>query len=291
LIGNLALRNESTTIETWARTCWLRSYNAANMIITLSYSAYFDASLNSAQDEMVVAGYLATAEAWSQFEIAWKLALAKYQVPYFHMTEFHTHEKPCYDGPEWDIQSRRISFIQTLTDIIRDWPTASIGGRMKKELFDRYDKEYELSERFNLYSLCGRDCAAQVRKFIRAIPSDAPMAFIFEDGDSGKGKLMAEMKSSRLPAPVFKRGCPDEELDKDDPYHVQLQACDLLAWELRRGESDKEAGKENDQLRKSLLALNHRNKIWIKCEDDDLKGLIASAGIKKRPYLNSCTTI
>ena len=252
------------------------------MIITLSYSAYFDASLNGSQDEMVVAGYLSTVEEWAQFEMAWRLALAKYNVPYFHMTEFHTHEAPYYDGPEWHIQGRRISFIQTLTGIVQDWTTASIAGRMKKELFDRYDKEYELSERFNLYSLCGRDCAAQVRKFIRAIPSDAPMAFIFEDGDYGKGKLMDEMRASRLPAPVFKRSCPDPELDKDDPCHVQLQACDLLAWELRRGEADKEQGKENHELRKSLLALNHKSKIWINCDEPDLQGLIQSAKIKKR---------
>src|SRR5262249_21960863 len=142
---------------------------------------------------------------------------------------------------------------------------------------------YELDARFNLYALCGRDCAAQCRKYVRSIPSDLPIAFIFDRGDADAGLLTNEMLSSALPAPVFKHSRPDPKLDKDDPYHVQLQACDLAAWELRRGESDFESGKTAQELRKSLLALNHKNKIWKQTLEPDLQGLIQVAGIKKRP--------
>jgi hypothetical protein len=197
------------------------------------------------------------------------------------MIEFNGNKK-AYSHPKWSTDAYRAQFIQALSGTITDWTTASIASRIKKDLFDRYNEIYELDARFNMYSLCARDCAAQVRKYVRGIPSDAPIAFIFDRGDEGRGFLIKEMESSGLPSPVFKRSRPDPKLDKDDPFHVQLQACDFAAWELRRGESDRESGKPPQKLRKSLLTLQHKNKIWTQTLEPDLQGLIQSAGIKKR---------
>jgi hypothetical protein len=153
---------------------------------------------------------------------------------------------------------------------------------MKQDLFDRYNAIYRLDERFNTFAICGRDCAAQVRKFIRSIPSDLPVAYTFDRGDEGRGFLMSEMQKSKLPPPAFKRSRPDPELDKDDPYHVQLQACDFAAWELRRGGEDLEAGKTPNELRRSLKALRTEKRIWKETMEPDLQGLIQVAGIVKR---------
>jgi hypothetical protein len=252
------------------------------MTVALSgYSAYFDASMNKPQNEMVVAGYLSTLEEWPQFEISWRLTLAKYGVPFFKMSEFIGRRKE-YAHPKWQTESYRAQFISDLASIIRSWTVASVACRMKKDLFEKYNAIYELDSRFNLFALCGRDCAAQVRKYVRGIPSDLPITFVFDRGDEGPGLLTKEMISSGLPAPVFKRSRPDPILDKGDPYHVQLQACDLSAWELRRGESDFESGKSASKLRKSFLALSHNNKIWKQTLEPDLRGLIEVARIEKR---------
>jgi hypothetical protein len=252
------------------------------MSLALSgYSAYFDASMNAPQDEMVVAGYLSTLEEWSQFVISWRLVLAKYDVSFFKMSEFISRRKE-YAHPKWQVESYRAQFISDLASIIRSWTVASIACRMKKGLFEKYNTIYELDSRFNLFAICGRDCAAQARSYVRSIPSDLPMTFIFDRGDADSGLLTNEMTSSGLPSPMFKRSRPDPILDKEDPCHVQLQACDLAAWELRRGESDLEGGKIPTQLRKSLLALQHKNKIWKQTLEPDLQGLIGVAGIKKR---------
>ena len=245
------------------------------------YSAYFDASMNKPQDEMVVAGFLSTLEEWAQFEISWRLVLASHDVPFFKMSEFIGRRKE-YAHPKWHVEAYRAKFISDLALIIRSWTVASIACRMKRDLFDDYNELYELDSRFNMFAICGRDCAAQARKYVRDIPSDLPIAFIFDRGDADAGLLTKEMISSSLPAPVFKRSRPDPILDKDDPYAVQLQACDLAAWELRRGESDLEDGKTATELRKSLLALQHKNKIWKQTLEPDLQGLIRVAGIKKR---------
>jgi hypothetical protein len=254
------------------------------MVIALSgYSAYFDASMDKDKTEVLVAGYVSTLEEWSQFEIAWKLTLAKYDVPFFKMSEFIGRRKE-YVHPKWQVESYRAQFLADLGQIIRGWTVASVCCGMKQALFDKYNAIYEMDKRFNTFAICGRDCAAQVRRYIRAIPSDLPIAYIFDQGDEGKGFLMNEMEASKLPLPVFKRSRPDAELDKDDPYHIQLQACDFAAWELRRGEKDLEDGKMPQELRKSLLALKveKHKRIWKETKEPDLQGLIQVAGIKKR---------
>ena len=74
------------------------------MVVALSgYSAYFDASMDKEKTEMLVAGYVSTLEEWSQFEISWKLTLAKYDVPFFKMSEFIGRRK------EYPTQSGRLN--------------------------------------------------------------------------------------------------------------------------------------------------------------------------------------
>jgi hypothetical protein len=255
------------------------------LILTLSgYESYFDASREADNATVLVAGYVSTVEEWSQFEIAWKLTLAKFNVPYFHMKEFVSHKK-AFSEPKWKSEFYRASFISDLSQIIRGWTVASVGCAMRKELFDRYNCLYKLDERFNPYAICARDCAAQVCKYIRnEIKSDLPIGFIFDRGDEGRGFLMKEMEASGLPSPQFRRSRPDKnpQVDKDDPFLVQLQACDLSAWELRRGQKDTAKGKRGAELRKSLRSLAAMKRIWKETKEFDLRGLIVAAKIEER---------
>lgn len=78
-----------TEIERFAFGYWVCAYNGKNMIVVLSgYAAYFDASRDQDKTEEIVAGYVSTLEEWAQFEISWRLTLAKYDVEYFKMSEF-----------------------------------------------------------------------------------------------------------------------------------------------------------------------------------------------------------
>ncbi len=251
------------------------------MIVTLGgYTAYFDAS--KPKTRMMVAGFVSTLAEWAQFEIAWRLILAKHDVPYFHMKEFNAHQG-AFRHPKWQSNHYRNGFMDELITCVLGWTAACIGSGMRQELFDEYNVKYELDKRFNAYAICGRDCAAQVRSYIRKeINSDLPIAFIFDRGDEGQGFLKAEMEASELPSPAFKRSRPDPKLDIDDPYHVQLQACDLAAWELQRGVKDAEAGKKDGGLRTSLRRLAAMKHIWKETKESDLQGLIQVAGIRER---------
>jgi hypothetical protein len=254
------------------------------MLALSGYTAYFDAS-REGQKEIMVAGYVSSVEERAQFEMGWKLTLAKFDVPHFHMREFVSHQG-AFKHPKWKSESYRSRFMSDLVQIVKGWTVANVACRMEQKLFDDYNEIYELDKRFNTYAICARDCAAQVRKFIRNdYKSDLPIAYIFDRGDDGRGLLMAEMESSGLPSPQFKRSRPDPkspQTDKDDPFHVQLQACDLAAWELRRGLKDTLAGKKGKELRKSLNSLANMRRIWKETKEPDLKGLIQVTGIKKR---------
>jgi hypothetical protein len=50
-------------------------------------TTYFDEAGGEDHGFTVVCGWVASIEQWDGFEVDWKLFLAKYDVPYFHMKE------------------------------------------------------------------------------------------------------------------------------------------------------------------------------------------------------------
>jgi len=271
-------------IERIAWMLWIHDYSPLNMVTVLSgYNAYFDASYdgqNTQDKQTVVAGYVSTVEQWAQWEIQWRMALASFNVPYFHMRDFITYEPP-FSGQRWKSESYRVRFLSTLIDITREWAVATVGSAIKQSVFNFHNGFYELDSRYNPYVLCGRDCAVKVHRFIREeYRSELPIAYFFEQGDLGKGMLVEEMMASGLSAPSFKRPRPDPK-NPSEPPAIQLQACDLIAWEIRRGNIDFEV---KGRLRKSLHALSRiKHRKWAQITESDVQTRINSAGIALRP--------
>ena len=117
---------------------WAGAYNGANVVVTLKgYSAFFDASMDAGKTEVstVVAGFVSSVENWERWEFAWKLALAEYDLPYFHMKELLSGKKP-YDAPKWKSTNYRAAFISKLVQITREHVMASIGSLTKQTVFD-----------------------------------------------------------------------------------------------------------------------------------------------------------
>jgi hypothetical protein len=252
------------------------------MVIALSgYNAYFDRSADAprADEKTVVAGYVSSVEQWAQWEINWKLALASFDVPYFHMKNFVACSRP-FDHPKWKAESYRAQFLSRLIAITCEWAAASIAVLINQKTFDNANRFYELDKHLNPYAICGKDCGIKTRNFIRnEYKSDLPIAYFFEKGDPEPGKLIGILDKAGLPAPVFKRPRPDSKKDKDDPPAIQLQACDLVAWEVRRGDHD---FKLKGKLRKSLNAIGAIKHFWGECKEQGLNDLIRDAGIPLR---------
>ena len=257
------------------------------MVIVLSgYNAFFDASYQKTTDggQTIVAGYVSSVEQWAQWEINWRLVLAAFDVPYFKMSEF-LGCREAFKHHKWRSNSYRARFVSQLIDVTKEWTEASFGALLKHPRFNFHNVFYELDTRYNPFVFCGRDCAIRVMKFVREeYKSDSPIAYIFDQGDEGRGMLMTEMEAASLPSPIFKRSRPDlknPRMDIDDPPAIQLQACDLVAYEIGRGDIDFKLGK---QLRKSLRAIgNIKNRRWTDIKDEDINLRMRNAGIQLRP--------
>jgi hypothetical protein len=283
----LLCSSQCPEIERFANSIWMGWYHEQNLMIVLDgYTACFDRSYNDRDEETVVAGFVSSVQQWSMWEAEWRLTLAQFNVPYFHMKEF-VSKRGAYRDARWKSEPYRARFMAKLIAITNQWAIAGIASACKQSIFDHVNQLYELDSRFNPFAFCGRDCAVRTRRMIREeIKSDSPIAFIFDHGDEGKGLLMKEMERSLLPSPIFKRSRTDpknSQLDIDDPPIIQLQACDLLAWEIMRGEHDARRGVSSSKFRKSVLALSTiNNRRWFGSDIRDLTNLCISGGIAQR---------
>ena len=157
---------------------------------------------------------------------------------------------------------------------------------MEQTIYDAANKLYKVDGYFNPFAECGRECAVRARDIIRKeFKPGLPIGYIFDQGDKGKGMLIDMMERSELSAPAFKRSRPDRKnpnRDKEDPPAIQLQTCDLLAWEIRRGMNDQKQGK---RLRRSLMSfLQMENVSWKECTYHDMARVIRSIGIPRRQH-------
>jgi hypothetical protein len=253
------------------------------MIFLSDYNSYFDAGYDDR--DVVVAGYVSSVDEWSQFETEWRLTLAKYQVPYFHMKEFTSFRGP-FVAPEWKYELRRAAFLSSLIGTTNTWAIFSMAFAVSRDVYSRVNQDFELDKRVNEYALCGLYCASGIRSFIRNdYKSDRPISYYFERGDKGKGMLMAEMERGGFPSPIFKKGRPKgDSSDIEDPPAIQLQASDFAAWELRRAGYDQSIGK---QIRKSLRAIIAKPHAWKRIKETDLRQYCEMAGVQRRVQIGT----
>ncbi len=279
-------------IMRFMRVVWGKVFNVNGTIAILQgYRACFDCSYDEAANiprpATVVAGFAASLENWDSWEVDWKLVLAEFNAPYFHMKEFFNRKKGVFAEPRWRSEAYRNKFIQALSDVTSSWMLATIGGRMEHRLFEDARKVCEIDGIFNPFSACGRDCAVRARDLIRGkYKSDLPIAYVFERGDYGHEMLDNLMLKSELPSPLFKRPRPavSASLEKEDPHLPQLQAADLLAWHLRRAS---QGSLTRDSFFVSVKQFRKITEVsWKECDPEAMVTLLHSLEAKRIKPMN-----
>jgi hypothetical protein len=226
-------------------------------------TCYFDESGGQDLGWTFVCGYAATVAQWDNFEIDWKLCLAKYNVDYFHMKEY-AHFKGPFKG--WDaprMEATRISFMRDASEIIRSNVQRTFVSLVSHNIFEEIDSRYKFSETFGSpYALAGRACIGHANTWrSRTAPAPLDMEYVFEDGGPDRAGLVRAMTvlPPYLDAPSFK---PSRNMKpcKKWPHGrtgiVQLQAADYLAYEMRKLLIDHELVKQGQRdVRTSLKAL------------------------------------
>lgn len=189
-----------------------------------AFTAYFDASgTEHDQPCLAVAGYVALAEQWIEFEKQWLARLQVEGLDCFHSTEVRSRWK--YDQPHLDRLYRDL--IAIISDnVIRQFGCVMVNRSLKK--WSREDRD-----KWNMtaYSMAGRTCAGQLRSWCRWNSVPILPEMLFECGDTGKGSLIKLLEGDGFPSPTFK---PKKDTVKKGllvKAAVPLQAADLLAYE------------------------------------------------------------
>ena len=217
-----------------------------------SFTLYSDAAGGKDHGFIVVAGYLSTLDRWNSFAEHWKILLATYDVPYFHMKEFAQSKGPF---TTWkNDEPKRARFLSKAADIIVGHVCRSFAHAVGFSLFDRMNRRFYLKEHVGCpYSLAGISCAARARQILQR----NDVTYVFEDGDEGKGDLLRIMHEEGFPNPVFFPSRDQKRKNHSVRGVIQLQAADFAAYELRKMfKDDPNEEWPLERYRKSLLALN-----------------------------------
>lgn len=235
----MCVEGEYNVLEHLGRSVSGASY-LPDMLFTM-LASYFDEAISEDRGFITVCGWAATIAQWQQFEYDWRLFLAKYDVPYFHMLEYAHSKGPFkkWHGKKWE--GTRKNFMRDAATIVSETAQRGFIAFVDNEIFETYDKAYELRSRFNSpYALAGRSCVAMANTWQRTTASgQLEMKYVFEDGGPDKGGLISAMQAlpPHLPAPIFEPG-HDSKASKKWPNGrkglVQLQAADYLAYEIRK---------------------------------------------------------
>lgn len=250
------------------------------------FTPYFDCSRSGQGGGIVVvSGWLSTVERWERFTVDWKLVLAKFNLPYFHMKEF-AHSRGAFDSGWKGENSKRELFIRSLLGVIQDHVKASFSCMVEGQVFDGVDKEYEVRENFgNEFALCGRTCVADVNKWARANGYGLPVEYVFEDGDN-RGKLTQLIESTGYPSSIFR---PSRDRVATDGAVIRgvvpLQAADFAAYEIRKAWDDFGDTEEVWKYRKSFLGIGQiagGRGTSGQYTANDLREVCKTAGIARR---------
>ena len=212
-----------------------------------AYAGYFDRSESS--ELTIVGGWLSTTDKWEKFDADWRIALAKAEVPYFHMKEFapSAGEFASWKGYE----TKRRNLIQRLVSIIGDYVEVGVCMVVEHVNFEKANSVYELEETMgNPYVICGKLCVERANEWLR-VNRGVPFAlrYIFEDGDEGKSRLLRAL--ANVPSVSF-------EPSRDLPGRVglrPLQAADFVAWEINKAFRTVGEMQPLHKYRRSFLAL------------------------------------
>ncbi len=200
------------------------------------------------QDFIVLAGFIAPADAWIEFDRYWRDRLAQEGLNYFHMVDFAQFAGEFKVG--WrDNEPRRRALLRNLIELIERYASRKFGAVVPIEAFKRQSPP-EGWETYDLcpYSLAAMHTAANVMRWcIRdGSPQFENISFIFEDGDTGgKGRVEKQFKVNLDMRPLFKpkKDTPNNKTGMIKPMWTPLHAADFLAYEVFKFCKEFQAGK------------------------------------------------
>ena len=212
--------------------------------------AYFDESAEATvgQGFLVVAGYVFNGSGLKELEAKWKIMLRDYQLPYFHMAECND-DKPKPDNVFYHLKKdERIQAATDAINIARKYPLIGVAYTLRQEDY----KEVLEDQGFNCdaYSFLLWTVLLHVDKWRKQFRPKQSLSLFFEQGYKHQrraNELLQFLTQNTLKRPNV---ISHSFFNKDCSYPGQT--ADLLAWHVRKANSNISAGKP---VRKDMLAL------------------------------------
>lgn len=220
-------------IEHLAKAIWFSHWRESSLAM---FSAYFDAS---GQEEtktnlvVSVAGFVAPAEVWSDFDIEWRARLKEDGFDGFHMAHCANFAHEFEDWKDKKIERQKLlrSLIALLKPLSRKFACAI----PLKEYRTNLEPVYLEDPLFKAYSMAGRWCASRLRQWTwrEKYPSIDNVGLFYEHGDNWQDELKKQLIGDQLPCPNFKPKF--DRYDKKNEVLIErglvpFQASDILAY-------------------------------------------------------------
>jgi hypothetical protein len=194
------------------------------------FSTAFDASgTEHDQPILVVAGFVASAETWIDFDKAWRERLAKDGLPHFHMAEFVYSRGKLFGS--WKNDPRRDPLLRDLVGLVQSHACRKFGcATVIAELHGMTTKARRQEWLMHAYPIAARAVVAQVRRWSLRENIAYP-EIVFETGDHRQGDFVDGMIRDHEPVPILRNKTDRiNNAGQKELGYTPLQAADILAY-------------------------------------------------------------
>jgi hypothetical protein len=201
----------------------------------MGLTAYYDAASHEKKVDspLVVAGILATDEAWTEFHRGWRATLGAFGVSTLHMVDF-AHSRREFEAWKGDDQKRAL-FIESIINVIQRAALVTTALRLKPEDFNAVNEVYNLATEYwtGAYSLAAHMSMTLVEQWAEPRFPGVQVRHVIEAGDNGQGPLRTFIDTMlREDGDSPMRILPKHDAATGHRIH-QFEACDFIAYEHR----------------------------------------------------------
>jgi hypothetical protein len=225
------------------------------------YIAFVDESgSDDASKYIGVGGLISTLEKWAEFKCRWRSMLLASNVRYSHMREFaHSiGEFSKWKSNKKEFELQRREFVAAACATIIDSAIYSFGAIITKAHYERLVPKDIRKDMGTPYTFLGRYFMARIGVWAADNGVDSPVDLVFEQGQQATALRFQHglLSAHQLARKQFRIG---QLSFADKQLVVELQAADLVAYELVKHWNDLAADRSNTPRfpLRTLMALNH----------------------------------
>lgn len=236
------------------------------VIVAQLYTGYLDESgTHDPSDFVVVAGFVSNKTKWVTFWHEWKVALERWGIPTFHMTDFEAYQG---DFRGWSTEKHK-DCINELLGIIKKHTFLGIGFIIRTKQFDEMVSEAGKKLCGNAYGFAAIGCWHNLSILLQKPKTDGYINWIMGQGSKGSDAVLK----------IFNAGSKDSEWIENNRVrnltignnqdHLPLQAADILAYEINKEAQWKLGGLQLKDRRYPLKQLAAGGRLRMFYADDD----------------------